>query len=62
MIMKLTPSLLLLAMLLAGCVTRQAAEILPAFGAQLVYREVADLAHVYPRDENAALVEWFFAS
>jgi phospholipase/carboxylesterase len=28
-------------------------------GAELVYREIADLSHTYPREENARILEWF---
>jgi phospholipase/carboxylesterase len=28
-------------------------------GADVSYREIADLSHTYPRDENAALLDWF---
>lgn len=41
---------------------RRAAEMFQAVGARVVYREVADLAHVYPRDENSALVDWLLAT
>ncbi len=27
-------------------------------GARLVYREIADLSHAYPREENARIVDW----
>jgi len=27
-----------------------------------VYREIEDLSHTYPREENAAILEWFDAS
>ena len=27
-------------------------------GAQLLYREIEDLSHTYPREENAAILEW----
>lgn len=37
---------------------RQAAEALKAAGAQITYREIADLSHNYPRDENGAIIEW----
>ena len=30
-------------------------------GANVVYREIADLAHTYPRDENARILDWFLA-
>jgi len=28
-------------------------------GAAVTYREIADLAHTYPRDENAAILDGF---
>ena len=28
-------------------------------GAAVVHREIADLSHTYPRDENAAILDWF---
>ena len=28
-------------------------------GADVVYRRIADLAHTYPRDENARILDWF---
>ncbi len=28
-------------------------------GADLTYREIADLSHTYPRDENAKILDWF---
>jgi phospholipase/carboxylesterase len=31
-------------------------------GAAVVYREVADLSHAYPRDENGAILDWFLES
>ena len=40
--------------------TAQAAEqALVQAGAAVVYREVADLSHTYPRDENGAILDWF---
>jgi phospholipase/carboxylesterase len=33
-------------------------EALEAAGARLVYREIADLSHTYPRDENAKILDW----
>jgi phospholipase/carboxylesterase len=36
-------------------VTRQ---VLAAAGAALVYREIADLSHTYPRDENPKILDW----
>jgi phospholipase/carboxylesterase len=28
-------------------------------GAAVIYREIADLSHTYPRDENAHILDWF---
>jgi len=40
--------------------TAQAAKkTLAQAGAEVVYRELADLSHTYPRDENAAILDWF---
>lgn len=39
-----------------------AQRMLTHVGASLTYREVSDLAHVYPRDENSALVDWLFST
>lgn len=30
-------------------------------GADVTYREIADLSHTYPRDENARILDWFLA-
>ncbi len=38
---------------------REAARILERSGADLVYRELEDLSHAYPREENAKIIEWF---
>jgi phospholipase/carboxylesterase len=38
---------------------RQAAERLRAAGAKLVYRELEDLSHTYPREENDRILSWF---
>ena len=38
---------------------REAARILERSGADLVYRELEDLSHTYPREENAKIIEWF---
>lgn len=38
---------------------RTAAESLKAAGAAVVYREVADLSHAYPREENGGILDWF---
>jgi phospholipase/carboxylesterase len=37
---------------------RLARDVLLSAGARLVYREIADLSHTYPRDENAAILDW----
>ena len=38
---------------------RWAAEQLRVAGADLVYREIGDLSHAYPREENARILDWF---
>ena len=40
---------------------RMAREMLTAVGAKLVYREIEDLSHTYPRDENGAILDWLSA-
>ncbi len=42
-------------------IARSAASALEQAGAELVFREIADLSHTYPRDENAAILDWFGA-
>ncbi len=37
---------------------RMAREALLAVGARLVYREIEDLSHTYPRDENGRILDW----
>ena len=37
---------------------RMASEALTMAGAKVVFREIADLAHTYPRDENGAILQW----
>jgi phospholipase/carboxylesterase len=37
-------------------------DALLAVGARLVYREIPDLSHTYPRDENPAILDWLAAS
>jgi phospholipase/carboxylesterase len=37
---------------------REAAQTLERAGAAIVYREIDDLSHTYPREENAAILEW----
>jgi phospholipase/carboxylesterase len=36
-------------------------DALLAAGARLVYRELADLSHTYPRDENPKILDWLLA-
>jgi len=36
-------------------------EALLAAGARLVYRELEDLSHTYPRDENPRILDWLIA-
>ncbi|MFL5284482.1 MAG: hypothetical protein ACJ8AW_26690 [Rhodopila sp.] len=42
-------------------VARTAHRTLAAAGAAVTYREIADLSHAYPRDEQAAMLDWFMA-
>ncbi len=37
---------------------RAARDALLAAGARLVYREIADLSHTYPREENPLILDW----
>jgi phospholipase/carboxylesterase len=37
---------------------RMARDVLRAAGARLVYRELDDLSHTYPRDENPRILDW----
>jgi phospholipase/carboxylesterase len=37
---------------------RMAHEALAAAGARIVYREIEDLSHTYPRDENPKILDW----
>jgi phospholipase/carboxylesterase len=39
-------------------VARAANEALTAAGANVTYREIADLSHAYPREENPAILDW----
>ena len=38
---------------------RTSQQMLRAAGAEVLYREIADLSHVYPRDENPRILDWF---
>jgi phospholipase/carboxylesterase len=40
---------------------RMAREALLGAGASLVYREIDDLSHTYPRDENSRILDWLMA-
>jgi len=40
-------------------VARLARDTLAAAGAALTYREIADLSHTYPREENQHILDWF---
>ena len=40
-------------------VARTANESLSAAGADVIYREIDDLSHTYPRDENPRIMDWF---
>src|SRR5262249_37717314 len=37
---------------------RMAADVLRSCGARLVYREIENLSHTYPRDENPKILDW----
>jgi phospholipase/carboxylesterase len=39
-------------------IARTAYRALKAAGAAIVYRELADLSHAYPRDEQGAMLDW----
>jgi len=39
-------------------VAQQTREVLAAAGAEIVYRELEDLSHTYPRDENTHILDW----
>jgi len=41
---------------------RTAHQALSMAGANIVFREIADLSHTYPRDENGAILDWLMAS
>jgi phospholipase/carboxylesterase len=41
---------------------RTARDALQAAGARLVYREIEDLSHTYPRDENPAILDWLLTT
>jgi phospholipase/carboxylesterase len=41
---------------------RMARDQLQAAGAEVTYREIEDLSHTYPREENDGILRWFDAS
>jgi phospholipase/carboxylesterase len=41
---------------------QEASRVLEEAGAHLVYRELEDLSHTYPREENVRIIEWFASS
>jgi len=41
---------------------RTAHQALTMAGANVTFREIADLSHTYPRDENGAILDWFMAA
>jgi len=41
---------------------RVARDALAAAGAALVYREIEDLSHTYPRDENSRMLDWLLGA
>ena len=40
-------------------IARVARDVLAERGADIVYREIPDLAHTYPKEENAKILDWF---
>jgi phospholipase/carboxylesterase len=42
-------------------IAQTADKALREAGADVVYREIADLSHTYPREENARIMDWFLA-
>ena len=42
-------------------VARLAGDSLRAAGAEVTYREIADLSHTYPREENERILDWLMA-
>jgi phospholipase/carboxylesterase len=39
-------------------VARQTSQALSAAGANVIYRELDDLSHCYPREMNAEILQW----
>ena len=42
-------------------VARLARDTLAAAGADVTYREITDLSHTYPREENERILDWLMA-
>ena len=40
-------------------IAHTARDVLGSLGAEIVFREIPDLAHTYPRDENPRILDWF---
>ena len=40
-------------------VAQMARDALQAAGSDLTYREIPDLSHAYPREENDSILKWF---
>lgn len=45
----------------AADMARLAKTELSAAGARVTYREIGDLSHTYPREENARIMDWFLS-
>ena len=43
-------------------IARMGRDALEAAGARVVYREIEDLSHTYPRDENPRILDWLLSS
>jgi phospholipase/carboxylesterase len=43
-------------------IARTAQRALTAAGATVTYREIADLSHTYPREENSGILDWLLTS
>ncbi len=42
-------------------IARMGCDALQAAGARVVYREIEDLSHTYPRDENPRILDWLLS-
>jgi phospholipase/carboxylesterase len=42
-------------------IARMGRDALQAAGARVVYREIEDLSHTYPRDENPRILDWLLS-